>query len=113
MLRREPSVLEYLSLREDTQLWVRKGSGKLLNTNMACVLGRSMLSGIGASYLRSMAKPKDKKEFLERYKDYFDFDKEPNSLGHLRFGHAESILPLLSLLVGMGGRWDVGISISA
>ena len=87
-----------MALAEDTKLWASKGSGKALNVKMACVLGRSMLSGIGANYLKVEPRRKAKREFLERYKDYFDFESEKETVGHLRFGHAESVLPLISLL---------------
>lgn len=102
LLQREPTVLDYLSLREDTKLWASKGDGKPLNVNMACVLGRAMLSGIGANYLQAVPRAKDRREFRRRFADYFDFDREPLAVGHLRFGHAESVLPLISLLVAVG-----------
>lgn len=102
-----------MALAEDTKLWASKGSGKALNVKMACVLGRSMLSGIGANYLKVEPRRKAKREFLERYKDYFDFESEKETVGHLRFGHAESVLPLISLLVGMDEGWDAGAAIPA
>lgn len=113
MLMREPGILEFLALVEDTKLWASKGSGKDLNVEMACVLGRSMLSGIGANYLKVVPRRKAKREFYERYKEYFDFEGEKETVGHLRFGHAESVLPLISLLVGMGEGWDAGAAIPA
>lgn len=113
MLMREPGILEFLALMEDTKLWASKGSGKDLNVEMACVLGRSMLSGIGANYMKAVPRRKAKRDFYRRYKEYFDFEGEKETVGHLRFGHAESVLPLISLLVEMGEGWDAGAAIPA
>lgn len=96
---REPKILGQLDYDDDMRLYTFKGEGNPLNWRMACPLARSILRGIGANYLARLPEGEEKDEFVATYEEYFDFGKEPLSRLHLRFGHAESILPLYFLFV--------------
>ena len=43
-----------------------------------------------------------KEAFVASMEEYLDFEKVPASRAHLRFAHAESILPLYFRFVAMG-----------
>ena len=81
------------------RLYTFKGEGNPLNWRMACPLARSILRGIGANYLAALKDEEKKEAFQATYGEYFDFASEPVSRMHLRFGHAESVLPLFFFFV--------------
>lgn len=87
------------------RLAIYKGEGNQLNFQMACPLGRSMLSGLLVNLLSHLPEGEKKQALKEKYAEHFDLE-EGLSRVHMRFGHAESILPLYYLFVGMWGNDD-------
>ena len=100
ILAREPNILGQLSMDDDMRLVMYKGEGSQLNFQMACPLGRSMLSGLLSNLLGHLPEGEKKKALMEKYAEHFDLE-EGVSRAHLRFGHAESILPLYYMFVGV------------
>ena len=103
----EPNILSELNRDDDMRLAVYKGEANQLNFQMACPLGRSLLTGLGANLLAHLPDGEQKTRIIEEYGKYFDFASEPPSVAHLRFGHAESILPLYYLFVLEGEGREV------
>lgn len=105
MLEREPNIFQQLSMDDDMRLVMYKGEGSQLNFQMACPLGRSMLSGLLSSLLNHLPEGEKKEALKAKYAAHFDLEEEvPRA--HLRFGHAESILPLYYLFVGVWGKCE-------
>lgn len=105
VLEREPNIFQQLSMDDDMRLVIYKGEGSQLNFQMACPLGRSMLSGLLSSLLSRLPEGEKKEALKAKYAAHFDVEEEvPRA--HLRFGHAESILPLYYLFVGVWGKCE-------
>ena len=109
LLLREPTALKQLVYDDDMRLYAFKGEGDPLYWRMACPLGKSILGGLAASLRAAMPEGEAKEAFVAAMEEYVDFAKEPVSRAHLRFGHAESILPLYFLFVAESGESDVQI----
>ena len=105
VLERESNIFQQLSMDDDMRLVMYKGEGSQLNFQMACPLGRSMLSGLLSSLLNHLPEGEKKEALKAKYAAHFDLEEEvPRA--HLRFGHAESILPLYYLFVGVWGKCE-------
>ena len=100
-MKSDQGIFEEMGYQDDLKQYHLKGAGNPLNIKMSCLLGKSILNGIGANYLHNTLNKREKKEFIEKYGKYFEFENEPITRGHLRFGHAESLLPLFRLFVGL------------
>ena len=61
------------------RLAVYKGEANQLNFQMACPLGRSLLTGLGANLLAHLPDGEQKTRIIEEYGKYFDFASEPPS----------------------------------
>lgn len=66
---------------------------------MACPLGRDLIGGIARYVYTQMNEDEAKQRFFSKYNPYFDLSKPDHSRLHLRFGHAESLLPLYNLFI--------------
>ena len=66
---------------------------------MACPLGRDLIGGLARYLYTQMNEDEAKQEFFSEYNPYFDLSKPDHSRLHLRFGHAESLLPLYNLFI--------------
>ena len=84
------------------RLYAFKGEGDPLYWRMACPLARDLLAGLAAGLRDAMPEGNAKEAFVASMEEYLDFEKVPASRAHLRFAHAESILPLYFLFVAMG-----------
>ena len=62
VLEREPNIFQQLSMDDDMRLVMYKGEGSQLNFQMACPLGRSMLSGLLSSLLSHLPEGEKKEE---------------------------------------------------
>ncbi len=102
LLLREPAALRQLVYDDDMRLYAFKGEGDPLYWRMACPLARDLLAGLAAGLRDAMPEGDAKEAFVASMEEYLDFEKVPASRAHLRFAHAESILPLYFLFVAMG-----------
>ena len=99
ILAREARIFNQLSYNDDVALYLKKGPGSEINIRMACPLGRDVIGGLARNVYSRMPDGDEKTTFYEKYAKYFDLSYQEQSRMHLRFGHAESILPLYNLFV--------------
>lgn len=99
LLGLEPAIFDQLAYDDDVRLFLKKGPGSEISTRMACPLGRDVFGGLARNLYSRMEEGDEKKAFLDQFGDYFDLSYSEQSRLHLRFGHAESILPLYYLFI--------------
>ena len=81
------------------RLYAFKGEGAPIYYRMAFPLAQSILRGLAKAYMDELQDPEEKKEFFEKFNPYFNLTSVEPSRIHMRFAHAESILPLYFLFV--------------
>lgn len=84
---------------DNMRLYTFKGQGSPLYYRMAIPLAQSILRGMAKAYMDELEDEEEKKEFFEKYDPYFNLTAVNPSRVHMRFAHAESILPLYFLFV--------------
>ena len=99
LLLREPAILEQLEYDENMRLYAFKGEGSPLYYRMAIPLAQSILRGMAKAYMDELTDKEERKEFFEKFDPYLNLTRVEPSRIHMRFAHAESILPLYFLFV--------------
>ena len=100
ILFEEPSIVEQLDYDDNMRLYAFKGEGATLYYKMAMPLAQSILKGLAKAYMNELDQ-EHKVEFFDKYDVYFNLTTVEDSRLHMRFAHAESILPLYFLFVWM------------
>ena len=96
---KEPAIFNQVGYDDDARLFLLKGPGAEVTVKMACPLGRDLIGGIARYVYTQMNEDEAKQRFFSKYNPYFDLSKPDHSRLHLRFGHAESLLPLYNLFI--------------
>lgn len=99
LLAKEPAFLTQLSYGDDLELFFMNGPVNDLNTRMACPLGREVLGGLARFVYSHMQEGDAKTAYYTQYHEYFDLNKPEDSRLHMRFAHAESLMPLYELFI--------------
>lgn len=81
------------------RLYAFKGEGGPLYYRMAIPLAQSILRGMAKAYMDALEDADKKRAFFEKYDSYFNLTSVEPSRIHMRFAHAESMLPLYFLFV--------------
>ena len=76
-----------------------KGPGGDQNLRMSCPLIRDVFGGLARNLYARLKEGEEKTAFFTKYAPYFDLTTPEQSRLHMRFGHAESLLPLYYLLI--------------
>ena len=99
-------IFEQLEYDENMRLYAFKGEGNPLYYRMAMPSAQSIIRGVAYAYMNEMTNQTQKEEFFEKYDPYFNLTTVEPSRVHMRFAHAESILPLYFLFVSILKKYN-------